>query len=283
MNDDRRTYSYDDLFPERWLHAPDLDGKTVTLTITAAYAEFIENPKKHKKDDPGELCGVLSFKGTKREYVLSKQNAWILKALWGKDPEAYLGKRITLSPVPDSSGFTEHGTRILFTGSPDIENDLSLNLPGGKHVTFKRTAVGKQKVDEPSVDQVTGEVADDDIGFDEDAPHPASSTESGQNGDAMPDSDSVAAEALSDEDGDIPGMDAEAYAATREPAPTLLHPVKVSATQVAAIGRLRKSSGIYDAEFAALLDSYGADAVGELTKDKAEFVIAALKEREAAS
>ena len=160
MNDQRRKYSYDDLFPERWLHAPDLDGRTVTLTITDAYAEFIDNPKKHKKDDLGELCGILSFKGTKREYVLSKQNAWILKALWGKDPAVYVGKRIALSPVPDSSGFTEHGTRILFTGSPDIDNDLSFNLPGGKHVTFKRTAVGKQKVEEASVDPVTGEIGD---------------------------------------------------------------------------------------------------------------------------
>ena len=78
-------------------------------------------------------------------------------------------------------------------------------------------------------------------------------------------------------------MDAAAFAATREPAPTLLHPVKVSATQVASIGRLRKSSGIYEAEFAALLDSYGSDAVGELSKESAEYVLAALKEREAAS
>jgi phage recombination protein Bet len=124
---------------------------------------------------------------------------------------------------------------------------------------------------------------DDNIGFTEDAPHPASSTADSQNGDATPDSDSVAAEALSDADGEIPGMDAQAFAATREPAPTLLHPVKVSATQVAAIGRLRKSSGIYEAEFAALLDSYGSDAVGELSKESAEYVLAALKEREAAS
>jgi hypothetical protein len=175
MNDQRRQYSYDDLFPERWLHAPDLDGKTVTLTITAAYAEFIENPKKHKKDDPGELCGVLSFKGTKREYVLSKQNAWILKALWGKDAAAYVGKRITLAPVADSSGFTEHGTRILFIGSPDVANDLSFNLPGGKHLTFKKTTAGKQKVEEASVDPVTGEV-------DEQAPVDDTEPESGASG-----------------------------------------------------------------------------------------------------
>ena len=200
----KQGYDYDAIFPERWLHAPDLDGKTVTLRIKEAYAEYIQDPKNHKKDDPGELCGVLSFKGTKREYVLSKQNAWILKALWGKDPAAYVGKRIALSPVPDSSGFTEHGTRILFTGSPDIEHDLSLNLPGGKHVTFKRTVVGKQKVVEASVDPVTGEV-DDDIGFTDDAPHtedPASSTEPAESGAAGFDEYQEAFDAESPANGD---------------------------------------------------------------------------------
>ena len=29
MPEQRREYSYDDLFPERWLHAPDIDGRTV--------------------------------------------------------------------------------------------------------------------------------------------------------------------------------------------------------------------------------------------------------------
>lgn len=189
----KQPYSYDDIFPERWLHAPDLDGRAVTLTITEAYSEYIENPKNHKKDDQGDLCGILSFRGTKREYVLSKQNAWILKALWGKDPAAYVGKRITLAPVPDSSGFTEHGTRILFTGSPDITNDLSLNLPGGKHLTFKKTVAGKQKVDEASVDAVTGEVASD-AGVAEGSP----ATDTALSGDVDHEDVSTAAEADDD-------------------------------------------------------------------------------------
>ena len=195
MTEKRSAYDYDIIFPERWLHAPDLDGRSVTLAITAAYAEFIENPKNHKKDDAGDLCGILSFKGTKREYVLSKQNAWILKALWGKDPAAYVGKRITLSPVPDSSGFTEHGTRILFIGSPDIDNDLSFNLPGGKHLTFKRTVVNAQTVEEASVDPVTGEVAEDK---DED---PAIAAEDAAGGDATPEGEWEAAQAAYDAEG----------------------------------------------------------------------------------
>jgi len=173
MNDvQRRPYSYDDIFPERWLHAPDLDGKAVTLRIKEAYSEYIADPKNHKKDDPGDLCGIVAFHGTQREYVLSKQNAWILKTLWGKEPAEYVDKRITIAPVPDSSGFTEHGTRILFVGSPDVEHDLSLNLPGGRHLTFKKTVAGKQVVDEASVDAVTGEVAGEPAPEAGEAPEP---------------------------------------------------------------------------------------------------------------
>jgi hypothetical protein len=161
MNDqDRIEYSYDDIFPERFLHAPDLDGRTVTLTITDIWGEYIQNPKQKRKKERGDLCGVLSFKGTKREYAMSKQNAWILKALWGKDPANIRGKRITLSPVPDGSGFTEHGTRILFTGSPDIDGDRALTLPGGQALTFKKTIGSNQTVVEGSVDPVTGEIGD---------------------------------------------------------------------------------------------------------------------------
>ena len=300
MNDQRRSYSFDEIFPERWLHAPDLDGRTVTLVITDAYAEYIENPKNHKKDDPGDLCGILSFRGTPREYVLSKQNAWILKALWGKDPAAYVGKRITLAPVPDSSGFTEHGTRILFVGSPDVQNDLSFNLPGGKHLTFKKTVVNAQTVTEPSVtaptvDAVTGEVIpdrftgsdDDNIGFTDDAPQAneaASSTQQGQFADAAPEAALHAAGLASApespesaEDGP-PGLDAEAFKA-RNAAPTPIRPEKATTAQLTRINALRKSTGIYEAEFVALLDSYGATVARELSKAAAGYVVAALEER----
>lgn len=161
---ERRQYSYDDLFPERWLHAPDLDGRPVTLPITDLYAETIVNPKTKTKDE----CGIVSFAGTKREYVLSKQNAWILKTVFGPARDDVYGKRVTLSAVQDTSGFTDHGLRILFTGSPDIDRDVTLTLPGGKRITFKRTSVRKgEEIEEGGVDLVTGEVADDPTGREE--------------------------------------------------------------------------------------------------------------------
>lgn len=156
MADNRREYSYDDLYPERWIHAPDLDGREVTLEIIDLYAETIVNPKNKQQDD----CGIVAFKNTKREYVLSKQNAWILKTVFGPKKVDVVGKRITLSPVPDTSGFTEHGTRILFVGSPDVEKDVKMTLPGGTALTFKKKSAKKDSVAEGKVDQITGEVND---------------------------------------------------------------------------------------------------------------------------
>ncbi|HET6495674.1 MAG TPA: hypothetical protein VFH61_09965 [Thermoleophilia bacterium] len=189
MPDTRREYSYDDLFPERWLHAPDLDGRTVTLKIIDLYAETIVNPKTKKGDE----CGIVSFDKTKREYVLSKQNAWILKTVFGPTKDDVDGKRITISPVPDSSGFTEHGIRILFTGSPDIDADMRLTLPGGARVIFKKTKVAKAAtVQEGDVDAVTGEVT-----------QPAGDTQAGQNGDDTHDAETSTTQARFDEAGEI--------------------------------------------------------------------------------
>ena len=183
---DRVPYSYDEIFPERFLHAPDLDGRTVTLTITDLWGEYVQNPKQKRKKERGDLCGILSFHGTKREYAMSKQNAWIIKTLWGKDPAGIVGKRITMSPVPDSSGFTEHGTRILFVGSPDIDGDRAFTLPGGQQMTFKKTVAGKTTVAEgQAVDPVTGEVDES----------PATAEQEAARGDDAAAGDQVAAEA----------------------------------------------------------------------------------------
>lgn len=201
---DRVPYSYEEIFPERFLHAPDLDGRTVTLTITDAWGEYIQNPKQKRKKERGDLCGILAFKGTKREYAMSKQNAWILKTLWGKDPAAYVGKRITLSPVPDTSGFTEHNTRILFVGSPDIDGDRALTLPGGQQMTFKKTMPGKTTVTEGAVNPVTGEVGAKDAA--PATPEPPAAV-SGAEAAAMPD------DAFDDGDGPVPGADAASFKA----------------------------------------------------------------------
>ena len=280
-----------DMYPKDRFYAADFKGKPVTLTFRET--DPPTDPVTHEllgKGGPSEkMMPVWHFNETPKKLPAVVTNGVCARAIMqtvvgkveGDDSNNWVGHKITLYPAPDPSGMSDDGLCIRVLGSPELKKPLVFTAQIGrtkKTFTLKPTGNGKAPVPE-NVDEDTGEV----FGFDEDAPHAASSTADSQNGDAMPDSDSVAAEAVSDADGEIPGMDAAAFAVTREPAPTLLRPVKVSATQVASIGRLRKSSGIYEAEFAALLDSYGSDAVGELSKQNAEYVLAALKEREAAS
>ena len=81
------SFNYDDAFPERWLHAVDLQGKEVTLTITKAYLEELRLP-----GGSIDSCAILAFAKTEREYVLNKTNAMVLRDLWGTSSEDWIGK-----------------------------------------------------------------------------------------------------------------------------------------------------------------------------------------------
>jgi recombination protein RecT len=60
---------------------------------------------------------------------------------------------------------------------------------------------------------------------------------------------------------------------------TPIRPAAATKQQLAQINRLRKSTGIYEAEFASILDSYGATQATDLTEETAVYVIEALNER----
>lgn len=134
MAEEKREFNYDDLFPERWLHAEDLLGQERTLTISAAYKETLRLPDGSKDE-----CGILSFEKTKREYVLNKTNAMVLRGLWGRKSGRWVGHQITMAPVPDPSGKSRSGEKILFVGSPDIARDTRVNQPQGKSRIIKKT------------------------------------------------------------------------------------------------------------------------------------------------
>ena len=58
-----------------------------------------------------------------------------------------------------------------------------------------------------------------------------------------------------------------------------IRPPAATKAQLTQIARLQKSTGIYEAEFAAVLDSYGATDPAQLSEESAGYVIEALKER----
>lgn len=108
---------FDKLFPGRFLKAADLNGKEVTLTISAVVVDELVG------DKGSEMKGLLSFKGKKKQLVLNKTNGLCIKQMFGRETDAWVGKRITIFP----STFNDDPC-IRVKGSPDIEKDISFDL-----------------------------------------------------------------------------------------------------------------------------------------------------------
>ena len=160
MTGNKPGFSYDDLFPERWLHADALQGKQVTLMITAAYLEKLRLP-----GGAIDVAGILSFAHTNREYVLNKTNAMVLGSLWseGEDTKQWkssdwIGHRITLAAVPDDSGKSTSGYKILFVGTPEIDKPTRVLQPQKKTRIIHPTGKDKAPAPVDGVDAITGEV-----------------------------------------------------------------------------------------------------------------------------
>jgi hypothetical protein len=118
------SFNVDKEFPERWLHGIDLEGKARTLTIKDVYPEDVRDPQSGKT----ERALVISFVETPREYLCNIQNRRVLRTLWGKMTGDWTGKRIVLEAVPSQVGPT--GWRIVFTGSPDIDKPVTVQVGG---------------------------------------------------------------------------------------------------------------------------------------------------------
>ena len=163
MTDDK--FSYDDAFPGRWLHSPELKGKPWTVRIARAYLEELPNQTRAKGQPKTVSRAVFAFANPKtgvvleHEYVSSKTNAFICKVAFGEYNTDWVGHLITIASVP--CDFGPHGSRVAFIGSPDIEHDISMDTPGGRHMTFRKTTVGQMP--DPDADPDPGPEPDADV------------------------------------------------------------------------------------------------------------------------
>ena len=146
----------DKAFPERWLHAEDLQGKPWDLTIKDIYAEETFNIRTNKK----ETSIIVAFEGGKREYILNLTNKRVLVRLWGKDTADIIGHKITLMAVPDDSGFNETGIRIAFVGSPDIDKPVRVKV-GGREGTRLIKPTGEATAEQRPDDAESGGFVDE--------------------------------------------------------------------------------------------------------------------------
>jgi hypothetical protein len=118
--------TYSELYPNRFLHADQLKGRKVTLTIKNVDVEELtgENNKKAAKV-------ILSFAERPLELVTPKTNGECLRRMFGSKPHEWVGHKITLFPSTTSFG-RETVDCIRIWGSPDLPADMPITIPQGR-------------------------------------------------------------------------------------------------------------------------------------------------------
>lgn len=149
---------YDELFPGRFLKSGEFKGRDVTLAIKGIRTEKL--PQQNGAD---RVRGIIAFEGTDKELVLNRTNGEALKALFGRDTDKWVGKRVTFWPAPYTDSFTgEVGTAIRVRGSPELAKDMTVEvkLPRKKpsKMTLKRTGQGGKKAPPPAETEPAPEV-----------------------------------------------------------------------------------------------------------------------------
>lgn len=140
---------YDQLYPGRFIKAPELLGKKVTLTMTDIELEDLQGD-----DGKAQTKCIISFKETPKKLVACKTNGLCIKEMFGKELANWMGKRVTLF---EDVWNGEPATRIW--GSPDLVADLEVTVSLPRRRPFKKTM---HKVARPTPVKTDREPGSDD-------------------------------------------------------------------------------------------------------------------------
>lgn len=109
-----------------FMFSVDLNDREHTVEIVKVEAGALtgENGRKTKKP-------VLSFKGARKKLAINKTNGKIIAKLYGKDCDAWVGKRITIYPTTTNFGgetvdcirVKPHVPKGAATGDRDMKPD----------------------------------------------------------------------------------------------------------------------------------------------------------------
>jgi hypothetical protein len=109
------------LTPSKYIKAVSFQGKDRTVTITGVKIEELE-----REDNTKEMRGLISMAETQKRWVLNVTNVKSLVALFGRETDNWLGKKVTLYPEPNE--MSESGFAIRVRGSPELEKDVAFTL-----------------------------------------------------------------------------------------------------------------------------------------------------------
>lgn len=145
---------WDELYPGRFIKASEFKGKQVTLTITEVRLEELVG------DKGPQIKGVISFKGTDKQWAINRTNGTCVKAMFSAKVQTWIGKRVTLFPA-----LHDGEPCIRVWGSPDIPNDFDVlvSLPRKRPFTMTMHKTGgKPKAAAPEATPPAREPGADD-------------------------------------------------------------------------------------------------------------------------
>lgn len=135
-----RVYDFDELYPGRFLKGGDFARTPRTLTIARVQLEELEGEKGKRKR------GIVRFQEESRELVLNKTNGLLLRAMFGRSTEAWVGRRVTFAFDADVKlgGKVVGGIRIV--GSPEITEarEVEIALPRKRPFTVTIQPTGQR-------------------------------------------------------------------------------------------------------------------------------------------
>lgn len=106
--------SFKDIFPDKWLKAEHLQGRSVVVSIVGVGAESMFNPSSKKN----ERKLVMEFQNKRLRLILNKSQCMAMLAIAKtEDYTAWAGHQITLTPAvaPNSK------QTIAISGAPVVE------------------------------------------------------------------------------------------------------------------------------------------------------------------
>jgi hypothetical protein len=130
------------LNPGQYLKSQELRGDE-TFTITGVEVEELEDVEGGKK-----VKGIIYLRGSK-PWVGNVTNAMCLKAMFGRETDRWIGKRVTLYAAPWKDQVTKEDTTcIRVRGSPDLAADITFTLRLARkrpqQVVMRKTVPGQR-------------------------------------------------------------------------------------------------------------------------------------------
>jgi hypothetical protein len=125
----RKPADWDELYDGAFLKASHLAGQRVTLKIKSVDLYALEGQRGK------EIKGALEFEeragveSSSKLFSVNKINGLCLRAMFGRELQKYVGKRITLYPDKvREAGKMQGDPCVRIWGSPDIATDLDVTI-----------------------------------------------------------------------------------------------------------------------------------------------------------